>query len=171
MLTLFSVEHASSHHKKASASLQLRSITPEEFQSMLDVTKEVVGPESAESWRFLLQGLWWSGLRLGEALSLTWHPSETLYLDFESGKYPLFRISGSAEKGGKDRLLPMAPEFAKFVKPMRQKTGFVFCPGRVWNGRTKNYQRNKQWISTVGCRIGQNADCLLYTSPSPRDRG
>jgi len=45
-------------------------------------------------------------------MALTWHESEKLFLDFDSNKYPMFRISGSAEKGGKDRLLPMAPEFA-----------------------------------------------------------
>ena len=38
-----------------------RPVTPEEFQRMLDVTEEVVGSESAASWRFLLEGLWWSG--------------------------------------------------------------------------------------------------------------
>ena len=130
---------------------------------MLDVTEEVVGPESAESWRFLLEGLWWSGLRLGEALQLTWQPSDTLFLDFESSKYPMFRINGSAEKGGKDRLLPMAPQFANFIKPYMQESWFVFCLGRVLNGRKKNYQRNKDWISHVGSRIGKHADVLVST--------
>ena len=143
-----------------------RPITPEEFQRMLDVTEEVVGSESAESWRFLLEGLWWSGLRLGEALQLTWHPSDTLFLDFESSKYPMFRINGSAEKGGKDRLLPMAPQFANFIKPHWQESGFVFCPGRVLNGRKKGYQRNKDWISQVGSRIGNQAEVLVSTSGS-----
>lgn len=134
-----------------------RPITPKEFQQMLDVTEEVVGSESAESWKFLLEGLWWSGLRLGEAMALTWYPSDTLFVDFDSGKYPMFRINGSAEKSGKDRLLPMAPEFAKFVEPNKQKNGFVFCPSRVLNGRKDNFRRNVQWISVVGARIGKRA--------------
>ena len=134
-----------------------RPITPEEFQRMLDVTESVVGAESAESWRFLLEGLWWSGLRLGEAMNLTWHSSDTLFLDFESSKYPMFRINGSAEKGGKDRLLPMSPEFAKFVESHKQQDGFVFCPGRVSNGRKNDYRRNVEWISLVGSRIGKQA--------------
>jgi len=135
-----------------------RPITDEEFQRMLDVTEEVVGSESAASWRFLLKGLWWSGLRLGEAMALTWQPSETLFLDFDSGKYPMFRISGRAEKGGKDRLLPLSPEFAKFADPQRRESGFVFKPGRVLNGRKKDYQRNVEWISLVGSRIGKRAN-------------
>ena len=59
-----------------------RPVTPKEFQRMLDVTEQVVGAESAESWRFLLEGLWWSGLRLGEAMNLTWHSSDTLFFGF-----------------------------------------------------------------------------------------
>ena len=145
-----------------------RPVTPEEFQRMLDATEEVVGSESAESWRFLLEGLWWSGLRLGEAMNLTWQPSDTLFVDFESGKYPMFRINGSAEKGGKDRLLPMAPEFAKFVEPMRQKSGFVFRPGRVTTGRIEKYQRNAQWISVVGSRIGKISGVVVLDSGSKK---
>ena len=145
-----------------------RPITPEEFQQMLDVTKEVVGSDSAESWQLLLSGLWWSGLRLGEAIALTWHQSDTLFLDFDSGKYPMFRISGRAEKGGKDRLLPMSPEFAKFIEPYKRQEGFVFCPGRVLNGRKENYRRNVEWISTVGSRIGKQAEVLVSERNSKR---
>jgi hypothetical protein len=79
-----------------------RPITDEEFQRMLDVTENVVGVESTQSWRFLLNGLWWSGLRVGEAISMTWHPSDTLFLDFDTGRFPMFQISGRAEKGGTD---------------------------------------------------------------------
>ena len=138
-----------------------RPITDEEFQRMLDVTENVVGVESTQSWRFLLNGLWWSGLRVGEAISMTWHPSDTLFLDFDTGRFPMFQISGRAEKGGRDRLLPMAPEFAKFVEPFKRKEGYVFCPGRVQNGRKKNYQRNVEWISVVGSRIGKHANVVV----------
>lgn len=112
-----------------------RPITPEEFQRMLDSVEPVVGAESAESWRFLLEGIWWSGLRLGEAMSLTWHRSDSLFVDFNADKYPMLRISGQIEKGGKDRLLPMAPEFAQFIEPHKQEQGHVFQPGRVHSGR------------------------------------
>ena len=87
---------------------------------------------------------------------------------FDSNKYPMFRISGSAEKGGKDRLLPMAPEFAKFVEPSKRAEGFVFSPGRVLNGRKKNYQRNAEWVSIVASRIGQRADVLVSEKASKK---
>jgi integrase len=42
----------------------------------------------------------------------------------------MFRIPADREKGNKDRLLPMAPEFAELLEqvPLRQRTGFVFNP-------------------------------------------
>ena len=33
----------------------------------------------------------------------------------------------------------------------------MFCPGRVLNGRKKDYRRNVEWISLVGSRIGKQA--------------
>ena len=61
-----------------------------------------------------------------------------------------------------------SPEFAKFVEPKRQKKDFVFRPGRVGNGRTEKYQRNMQWISVVGCRIGKRADVVVLESGSKK---
>ena len=60
----------------------------------------------------------------------------------------------------------MAPQFANFIKPNLQESGFVFCPGRVLNGRKKDYQRNKDWISHVGSRIGKRAEVLVSAEGS-----
>ncbi len=50
-----------------------RPITAEEFDRMLGaVPKAGIKPEHVESWRYLLRGLWWSGLRIGEAMALSW---------------------------------------------------------------------------------------------------
>lgn len=65
------------------------------------------------SWQRLLHGLWWSGLRLGEALNLWWNRDDALTVDF-SDKYPMLRVRTEAEKAHQDRLLPIAPEFAEF---------------------------------------------------------
>ena len=37
---------------------------------MLAAVPKVAGDDAAESWKFLLRGLWTSGLRLGEAMAL-----------------------------------------------------------------------------------------------------
>ena len=104
-----------------------RPITAEEFERLLSKTESVVGKEQADCWRFLLRGLWWSGLRVGEALKLSWTDERELVIDL-SGKRPMFRIRAEAEKGRKDRILPMTPEFAHQLAevPNRQREGLVF---------------------------------------------
>ena len=49
-----------------------RPITAEEFERMIEATPKVVDNAAAESWRFYLRGLWASGLRLSESLTLRW---------------------------------------------------------------------------------------------------
>ena len=39
---------------------------------MLAAVPGVVGAKAAASWKFWLEGLWWSGLRLTESLDLWW---------------------------------------------------------------------------------------------------
>ena len=83
-----------------------------------------------KSWTDLLHGLWWSGLRLGEALSLSWDEwHDGLTVD-TSGEFVLLRVPAEHEKGGRNRLLPIAPEFAEMLRavPEDQRTGFVFNP-------------------------------------------
>ena len=118
-----------------------RPITLEEFERMLAKIPDVVKlkEESEEqkarkasvvnSWRFYMRGLWASGLRLEESLELHWEREDKLSVDF-SGKYPMLRIRAEAEKGNKDRLLPIVPEFEKFLNevPPDQRTGYVFNP-------------------------------------------
>ncbi|GAB4146511.1 MAG: hypothetical protein Tsb009_19190 [Planctomycetaceae bacterium] len=118
-----------------------RPITQEEFERMLEAVPKALYPPRKDgqkhkrypgvidSWKHLLEGLFWSGLRLGEALKLHWTDDRELMVDF-FGRYPMFRIRASAEKGKKDRTLPMAPEFAEWLDqtPEDQRTGFVFNP-------------------------------------------
>lgn len=47
-----------------------RPITTEEFERMLEQVEPLVGGAAASHWRFYLQGLWTSGLRLAESLEL-----------------------------------------------------------------------------------------------------
>lgn len=106
-----------------------RPITTEEFERLLAKTPEIVGEKAAASWKHLLTGLWWSGLRLGEALELQWDADAAFAVDF-SHRRPMFRICATAEKGKKNRLLPMAPEFAEFLQavPNDEWSGYVFSP-------------------------------------------
>lgn len=103
-----------------------RPITTEEFERMLDACDRV-RPRDASEWRELLTGLWLSGLRLGEALQLSWEPSAPLSVDCD-GKFPTLRILAEAEKGFRDRILPITPDFAEVLltTPRDVREGAVF---------------------------------------------
>lgn len=106
-----------------------RPICLEELERMLDAVPEICGEKQADSWKFLLRGLWCSGLRITEAMNLYWDREDKLSVDF-TGKRPMLRIRMEAGKGKKDRLLPMVPEFASLLEevPEDERTGPVFNP-------------------------------------------
>lgn len=118
-----------------------RPLCLEEFERMLEAVPKVIKikgeseackqrkAEVVESWRFYLRGLWCSGLRLAESLELYWDREDKLSLDF-SRKHPMMVIRAESEKGNKDRLLPIVPEFAKFLEevPEDERIGPVFNP-------------------------------------------
>jgi integrase len=78
-------------------------------------------------WGRLLTGLWLSGLRLGEALALSWDDDAAVAVHL-AGKYPKLRIWAEAEKAHTDRLLPITPDFAQFLlaTPEADRRGLVF---------------------------------------------
>jgi integrase len=122
-----------------------RPITGEEFDRMIAAVPKVIldhqrqdvpeeqwrdhERERVASWQRLLRGLWWSGLRLGEALELRWNSERHLSLEL-GGKHPLLRIPAESEKGHQDRLLPLAPEAAMMLltTPEEDRIGRVFDP-------------------------------------------
>lgn len=113
-----------------------RPVTGEEFDRLLAAIPDVITDEPRqEAWRFLLRGLWWSGLRLGEALELSWEGSG-LVLDL-TGRRPMLRIPAGSEKGHKDRLLPLAPEAAALFQsiPECDRTGHVFTAAPRWGSK------------------------------------
>ncbi|MCH9654136.1 MAG: site-specific integrase [Planctomycetes bacterium] len=106
-----------------------RPLCLEEFERMLAVVPDICGEKQAESWRFHLRGLWCSGLRISESLDLYWDREDKLSIDL-TGKRPMLRIRMESEKGKKDRLLPIVPEFAALLEevPEDERTGPVFNP-------------------------------------------
>lgn len=120
-----------------------RPVTTEEFERMLARVPGVLTgkpnrqrkrpklptPEAVASWVHYLKGLWLSGLRLAESLELSWDDPRKLCVDLDARR-PMLRIPAALEKGNRDRLLPMAPEFAEFLQttPEGERTGYVFNP-------------------------------------------
>jgi integrase len=137
-----------------------RPITTEEFERMLGKVQEVVGETAAPRWTFFLRGLWTSGLRLTESLELYWDRDDKLH-PVLSGRFPMLRIPGELEKGHKDRLLPMAPEFAELLKsvPEEERTGPVFKLERIDGslGRPST-DRVSKVVSKIGARAKVRVD-------------
>lgn len=112
---------------KQSKLMKGRPLTEEEFRTFQRAVESVVGTEHTEAWQFFIEGLWWSGLRVSETLDLYWDRTDRLSVDL-SGRYPMFRIQAAFQKGNKDRVLPMAPEFSEFLEsvPRGERLGAVF---------------------------------------------
>jgi integrase len=132
-----------------------RAPTGEEFDRIKAVTPSVVGEKASESWNDLLEGLWWSGLRLAEALSLRWDPANLadMWVDLESTP-PMFHISAGRDKT-KDRVFPVAMEFAELLMktPKSKRRGFVFNPvqyGRSEPGNRPTEERVGKTIAVIG---------------------
>ncbi len=141
-----------------------RPLVGEEFERMLVATDKVIlqpnrskkkEPREPDldripSWKYLLRGLWLSGLRLSEAMDLHWSDTDCIRVDL-NGKFPMLRIPSAKEKGNTDRILPMTPDFAEFIleTPEPQRKGYVFDP------LPQNPGHPRLLVHAVGVRIGQ----------------
>ncbi len=143
-----------------------RAITTEEFERMLKAVPGVVGQAAAQSWKRYLEGLWTSGLRLGESLDLWWDRPEKILPIFPKDGRPMLQVPGELEKGNADRLLPVAPEFAMLLDgtPERERTGPVFC----LEGRLGHY---REWqVSKIVSKIGKAAGVKVYVNPKDPEK-
>ena len=149
-----------------------RPITGEEFDRMLANVEAIVGPDAAPSWKRLLNGLWHSGLRLGEAIALYWDRDDCpggkcLEVDL-SGKRPMLVIPAELDKGNRDRLLPIAPEFAEFLlaTPEAERRGPVFAVKR----RRQRYTGEMRLlhVSATICQVGKRAGVVVNPDSGKR---
>lgn len=128
----------------------------DEFDELLTATAVVVGDDANELWQRLLDGLWQSGLRLSEAINLSWDDQDKIMVDL-SGRRPMLHIPGELEKGNEDRLYPIAPEFAEMLMktPKAKRVGPVFPLQDRWG---KKGEFKMDWVSKVICKIGREAN-------------
>jgi len=168
------------HRARSQRVMKGRPITGEEFERMLAKVPEVLTdkrnrqrkqdkpptPETVESWRHYLTGLWLSGLRLAESLDLWWDREERLCVDL-TGKRPMLRIPAALEKGNRDRLLPMAPEFAEFLltTPADRRTGPVFSP--LARRPERSGRLGELAVGRIVAAIGKAAGVKVHTMTRP----
>ena len=106
-----------------------RPLTKPEFARLLRATRAVCGHERGREWRRLLRGLWLSGLRLSEAMAATWDDADGVRVRLD-GPFPAIFIPGRMQKGRKDTVTPLTPDFVAFLSrtPETKRTGPVFTP-------------------------------------------
>jgi integrase len=139
-----------------------RPITAEEFERILTKIPQSVGTERAPLWDHYLRGLWWSGLRLLESIDLTWDDDRKLRI-VETEKYLMLSIPRDLEKGNRDRLMPIAPEFSEFLlaTPEDERTGYVFNPAGLYPDRGRLRKGN---IGRTISRFGREAGVKVWES-------
>ena len=164
---LAAVPHIDREGMKGGNLMKGRPLVREEYERMLAVVAKVVGDDAAESYRRLLRGIWDSGLRLSEAMALTWDQGSGLWIDL-TGKYPKLVIPASQQKSGKDEIVPITKEFYEFLleTPEAERHGNVFNP----QPKRKNQPRPSMWwVSRVICQIGEKAN--IKVSERKNERG
>ncbi len=108
-------------------------VTHEEHGAILAHVEGVVQPSYVDAWRFFLRGLWYSGLRVGEALSLSWEPLNPVAVIARPGEEPVLRFQPKGHKARRAETTPIAPDFADMLLavPEDRREGKVFRP---WHG-------------------------------------
>ena len=130
-----------------------------EHKTKTDEIPVEISPAAVESWRHYLTGLWLSGLRLTESMEVYWDRTDRLCIDLE-GKHPRLRIPAELEKGHRDRLLPITPDFAEFLlaTPEDRRRGPVFRPLMPSGNRA-----NAKIAGRMVALIGELARVVVHT--------
>ena len=131
-----------------------RPVTLEEFERMQDACDH-------ESIRHLVEGLWLSGLRLGEALNLTWNQwADGIRIQIDDNGDVFLLIDAEDQKNRDTTLYPVVDEFAAFLlqTPPEQRTGFVFNPQRARGSVSRRVDSVSKWIVEVGKKAGVKVD-------------
>lgn len=145
---------------KRQGGMKGRPLDEAEFRRLLEAV-EKVRPKDAEAWRRLLTGLWLSGLRLREAVDLSWDRDAVVSVD-QSGPFPVLRFLPQGHKAFRDERTPITPDFAAFLLavPAEQRLGRLF-PLVDDAGN----QVQAEWAGKVITRIGKAAK-IIVNGPS-----
>jgi integrase len=136
--------------RRLGSKMKGRPITAEEFDRMLAAVP-AVRPRDAAAWAFLLRGLWLSGLRISEAVALSWEPSAAFCADLDRRR-PAFIIRAEGQKSGKDEVCPMVPEFARLLEVV---------PRDCREGRVFRVDMTSRDASRVVAEIGRKAGVVV----------
>lgn len=134
-----------------------RPITDTEFAAMLAQIPDVTGndPNVTASWEHLLWGLWLSGLRLSEALELSWDDPHKIRVDLTTYRHPMLVLPGASQKNRTDQIVPITPDFADWLIGQPVRAGDVFSP------LARSLDRiDMEWASRIISRCGKMAQIV-----------
>jgi integrase len=99
---------------------KIRKIVLEEYERLLAAAPD-------ETWRSLISTAWHTGMRRNELLDLRWGSDETKpWVDFAEKR---IRIPAAYNKSGEDQWIPLHPELAEILRPLRKDRGHLFPVG------------------------------------------
>lgn len=143
-----------------------RPISAAEFKQMLESVSEIVGKEAAPSWKYVLQGLWESALRIDELMHLSWDLPGTIRPVWQPGKHPVLEIPAAMQKNDTFQTIPLLPGFEKLIleTPETDRKGWIFNPLslQLKLGRKVRHERpDSDWVGKVISRIGKEAKIIV----------
>ncbi len=142
-----------------SETLKGRPLTDAEFKAMLESCETECKRDPA-SWKFLLRGIWESGLRLDEAMNASWDDRAYIVpLKTINGGY-LLRIPATRQKNHKTQEVPTTPFLGSLLDevPDEDRTGWIFNPEprRKWNRRLST-----KHVGRIITDIGEEAGIVV----------
>jgi integrase len=149
-----------------------RAMTFEEFERMLDAVEKVVGPNQVESYKFILTGFWWSGMRLDEIMRLTWDEwSDDIRVIVIDEADVILHIPENGQKNQEEQTVGVAPEFADMLLavPSIDRDGFVFNPRQAKSTARPSAKCVGRIITAIGERAGVKVGTEQKWNPSTQD--
>jgi len=148
-------------------------ITLEEFERMLSKTADVVGESAAPSWKYLLRGLWESGLRIDEIMHLAWDVPGAITPRWQRGRLPVLEIPAAMQKNDTEEAIPLLPGFEAVLKetPEAERTGWVFNPASLqtkYKRPVRHGRPDAEWAGKVVARIGRKAGIIVLPGDKPK---
>lgn len=132
-----------------------RPILPAEYRRIIRATRAVAGARWRDWVRFQ-RGLWLGGLRLGEAVQLSWDAGH-VRVDLDGARRPRLIFRAEGQKARRDELAPITPEFARWLArtPRADRRGLVL-PLRSTKGGSAivSLKRIGRVLSDIGRAAG-----------------
>ena len=135
-----------------------RPITVRECRQLLRACR-AARPADWRQWVRFYRGLWLSGLRLEEAVRLSW-TDPPLRVDLDGGKHPAMVIHAAGQKSRRDEIAPIAPDFAAWLRrtPPGERSGPVLP---LWSTHQKRRLQHPGKIGDYLAAIGKESGILV----------